>query len=167
MNYICRIPTLEELVKKQDYEMEHSDDKDNWKVWKEKAISNFENQKTIPYYGFLNGEIISEATAAIDKNVIQNSMNLVKEKTVYLYAFRTIEEYQGKGYFSKLFHYMIEDLKKRGYQYATVGVEPKETKNKEIYQKLGFTTYLGTFEEEYPDGSKIEVEYYQKDLEKE
>ena len=48
-------------------------------------------------------------------------------------AFRTIEDYQGKGYFSKLFKYMIDDLKNKGYKRVTLGVEPEETKNKKRY----------------------------------
>ena len=45
--------------------------------------------------------------------VIQNPENLVDDKTAYLTAFRTISKYQGKGYFSKLFKFMIKDLEKR------------------------------------------------------
>ena len=30
---------------------------------------------------------------------------------------------------------MIENLKNRGYEKVTIGVEPNETKNKEIYSK--------------------------------
>ena len=33
----------------------------------------------------------------------------------YLSAFRTRKEYQGKGYFSKLYKFMEDDLKSRGY----------------------------------------------------
>ena len=79
-------------------------------------------------------------------------------------AFRTIEEYQGQGYFSKLFNYMIEDLKSKGYESVTLGVEPDEKKNKEIYSKYGFTEHIKDATEFYPDGSAIEVEYYRKYL---
>lgn len=37
----------------------------------------------------------------LGKIFIQNCDGLVDEKTVYLFAFRTVEKYQGKGYFSK------------------------------------------------------------------
>lgn len=57
--------------------------------------------RCISYYGMLNGKIICQATAILDKSVIQNCDGLVDEKTVYLCAFRTVEKYQGKGYFSK------------------------------------------------------------------
>ena len=40
-----------------------------------------------------------------------------------------------KDYFSKLFKFMIDDLKTRGYRKVTLGVEPNETKNVEIDYK--------------------------------
>ena len=101
-NYICKIPSLDEMNKKWNYEIEHAkEDKDNWIIWKEKAINNFKNKISIPYYGILDGNIICEATALLDKEVVQNSEGLVDNDTVYLTAFRTVDEYQGKGYFSK------------------------------------------------------------------
>ena len=163
-NYVCRVPSLEELIKKQDYEMEHSNDKDNWIIWKEKAIERFKSGKVLVYYGFLGDEIVCECTSAIDKSVVQNSKGLIDDETAYLYAFRTVDKYQGKGYFSKLFKFMISDLKKRGYKRVTLGVEPEEKKNKAIYTKYGFTNYIKTSTEEYPDGTKIDVEYYAKYL---
>lgn len=163
-NYICRIASLDDVSKKFDYEIDHADDKDNWIVWKEKTLDRYKNNYIICYHGVLDGEIICETTAAIDKSVVQNSEGLIDKDTVYLYAFRTITEYQGKGYFSKLFHYMIDDLKSRGYKRATLGVEPKEKKNYEIYQKYGFTNFIKKDIEEYPDGEKVEVLYYAKEL---
>ena len=59
---------------------------------------------------------------------------------------------------------MIEDLKSLGYKYATIGVEPHELKNKEIYKHYGFTEYIKTANETYPDGTTITVEYYRKEL---
>lgn len=65
------------------------------------------------------------------------------------------KRYRGKGYFSKLFKYMINDLKEKGYAKAIVGVKPKELINKEIYNHYGFTEYIKTSSELYPDGTKI------------
>ncbi len=118
----------------------------------------------IPYYGLLDGKIICECTAALSPSIVLNSENLVDEKTAYLTAFRTISEYQGQGYFSKLFKFMIEDLKNRGYERVTLGVEPKEKKNKEIYFKYGFNEHIRNSKEVYPDGTEIDVEYYRKYL---
>lgn len=164
-NYICKIATVGDMNKKWDYEINKADDdKANWIVWKELHITNFNKGLTIPYYGFLNDEIICEATAVLDKRVIQNGDNLINDETAYLMAFRTNLEYQGKGYFRELFKYMINDLKSRGYKYVTLGVEPSEVKNKEIYSRYGFNDFIKENYEKYQDDTKVLVEYYRKTL---
>ena len=106
-NYVCRIGTLEDINNDFDYEIAKAkDDKDNWIKWKEEAIKRFNNGTAITYVGELNGEVISQAVATLDPNAVNNSENLVDDKTAYLQAFRTKEKYQGKGYFSILFIYM-------------------------------------------------------------
>ena len=153
------------MNKKWDYEISiATDDKDNWITWKRDNIKRFQKGLIIPYYGLLNEEIICECTAEIDSSIVQNAEKLVDEQTAYLSAFRTNKEYQGQGYFSKLFKFMIDDLKKRGYKKVTLGVEPEEEKNKTIYNKYGFTEHIKNAQEVYPDGTIIDVEYYGKML---
>ncbi len=162
-NYICKIATIEEMNIKWNYEIDMAeDDKDNWIIWKKKNIERFQKGFIIPYYGILDNKIICECTAVINPIVIQNSDGLIDDKTAYLMAFRTIDEYQNQGYFSKLFKYMINDLKRKGYDKVTLGVEPKEKKNKEIYQKYGFTTFIKKSKEVYPNGTIVDVEYFSK-----
>ena len=133
-NYVCKIASLDEVIKKYDYEISKAvDDKDNWIIWKDRAIYRTKNKLSITYIGLLNNSIICECTAALDSSIVENSEGLVDNKTAYLFAFRTNEEYQGNGYFSKLFKFMIDDLKKKGYERVTLGVEPSEKKNKAIY----------------------------------
>ena len=128
------------------------------RIWKFENIKKKKKGKV----GLLNSKIICEATAILASNIIQNSKDLVGNGAIYLSGFRTNKEYRGKGYFSKLFKYMINDLKEKGYTKAIVGVEPKELINKEIYNHYGFTEYIKTSSELYPNGTKIEVEYYGK-----
>lgn len=164
-NYICKIATIDEMNVKWNYEIDNAiDDKYNWITWKKLNIERFQKGYIIPYYGLLDGKIICECTAVINPEVVQNALDLVNKKTAYLSAFRTIPEYQGKGYFSKLFKYMIEDLKERGYAKVTLGVEPTETKNKEVYFKYGFCEHIKNSREIYPDGTNVDVEYYGKKL---
>lgn len=164
-DFICKVPDLEEMNIKWDYEIEHhKEDKNNWIIWKKKSMENFKNQDIIPYYGLLNGNIICEATASINPDAVQNSDGLVGDRIAYLSAFRTIPEYQGRGYFTILFRYMINDLKQKGYTRVTLGVEPNEEKNKQIYNHYGFTQYIKSATEMYPDGTTITVEYFAKNI---
>lgn len=163
-DFLCRVPTIEDMEKKWDYEISNAEDPENWIAWKKKYISYFQKRDSIPYYGFLNGNPICEATAMLNPDMVQNSENLVSHDTVYLCAFRTVPEYQGKGYFSKLFQYMMDDLRERGFKRVTLGVEPGEQKNRDIYHHYGFTQYVKRATEVYPDGTTISVDYYAKNL---
>ena len=160
--YICKIATIDEMEVKWNYEIKKHKNS-NWKIWKHESISRVKNGQSIVYYGVLNGEIICETTAMLDKSIVQNCEGLVDDKTVYLCAFRTVEKYQGKGYFSRLFQFMIDDLKRRGYKKVTLGVEPVEIDNLKIYQHLGFDTFIKSAQEIYPDGTVIDVDYYGMD----
>ena len=164
--FICKIPSFQEMNIKWEYEIAQNEkDKENWIVWKKQHIENYKQGYIIPYYGILEGVIICEATAMLHPSIVQNSSGLVDSHTVYLSAFRTIGKFQGKGYFSKLFHFMIGDLRQKGFTKATLGVEPIEEKNKDIYTHYGFTEYIKSGKEYYPDGTVIDVEYYGKTLE--
>ena len=163
--YECKIASLEEMNLKWDYEIAHAGgDKGNWITWKKSSIEHMQEGKSLPYYGILDGKIICEATAVLDGSITQNSDGLVDERTAYLSAFRTMEGYRGKGYFSKLFWWMLSDLKNRGYEKVTLGVEPEEAENKQMYAHYGFTEHIKNGVEIYPDGTQIDVEYYGKQL---
>ncbi len=163
--YRCKLAGLADM--EQQWERLIADagqDRANWIVWKESAIRRAAAGEALPYYGILNGEIICEATANLCAHNVQNAEGLVDEKTAYLCAFRTAEGYRGKGYFSKLLRYLLNDLKRRGYEAATLGVEPKEEQNRQIYAHYGFDQYLKTVTEHEPDGTVITVDYYRKKL---
>lgn len=161
--YICKIASIDEMVIKWNYEIKKNKSL-NWELWKTEAIERVQNGQSVAYYGILDGKIICETTAMLDRSVVQNSDHLVDDKTAYLCAFRTIEKYQGKGYFSKLFHYMIHDLKSKDYEKVTLGVEPNEKENLKIYQHLGFDVFIKSAQETYPDGTIIDVDYYELKL---
>ena len=47
MSYICKIPTIEEMNKKWDYQIENAThSKENWIYWKKEHIENKKNRLT-------------------------------------------------------------------------------------------------------------------------
>lgn len=160
--YVCKAASVDEMEAKWNYEIAHHKNNENWIIWKNEATERFNNGQSVTYYGILNGKIISEATALFDNDIVQNSEGLVSESTAYLCAFRTVKKHQGKGYFSKLFKFMTDNLKSRGYTKVTLGVEPSDSKNLAIYKKYGFNEYIKSAQEKYPDGTVIDVDYYGK-----
>lgn len=172
--YVIKIATLDEIIRRMDYLIEIHPGNNLWVVAKENAIRGFHEKSKIMYIGVLNGEIICEATAYIKEEAfvgdINNTDKLLTDDRGYLSAFRTNKEYQGQGYFSKLYKYMEEDLRNRGYKELCLGVEPCEVKNMQIYFKYGFTNYIKTNIEYLPgkdiNSKPIEeiVNYYYKEI---
>ena len=163
-NYICKIANKEELLKRWEYLIRIHPNNNDWVKYKENAIKNFDNESTISYLGFLDGEIICEATAYIMQDAfegdIRDSSGLLTNNMAYLAAFRTNKKYEGKGYFSKLYKFVENDLKERGYTELCLGVGPENVRNMEIYFHLGFTEYIKTLIEN--DSSKEEIILFYK-----
>ena len=163
-NFKCVIATKDLIIGKWDEEIKKHNDSDTWKEFKKESLRNIDNR--FVYMGILDDKIIAEATAIIslDDLDMQNKDGLVGNGKVYLSAFRTNKEYQNKGYFSKLYKFMENDLKEKGYKTLTLGVEPSEVRNIQIYFKWGFIKYIKTDYEYYPNGEKVIVNYYKKDV---
>ena len=84
----------------------------DWVEFKENALKHFDEKSTISYLGFLNDKIICEITAYIKDSAfigdISDSSGLLNDSMAYLAAFRTNKEFEGKGYFSKLYNFSKE-----------------------------------------------------------
>jgi ribosomal protein S18 acetylase RimI-like enzyme len=163
-SYKCVIADKDLIIKKWDCEIKKHNNSKLWIQFKKESLKNLDTR--IVYMGLLNGEIITEATAIVseyDFNM-QNKDGLIGDKKAYLTAFRTNKEYENKGYFSKLYKFMENDLKKRGFKYLTLGVEPCEIRNIQIYFKWGFIKYIKTDYEYYSSSEKVIVNYYEKTL---
>ncbi|MGT2932923.1 GNAT family N-acetyltransferase [Streptococcus catagoni] len=166
MTYYCCMANKEQMLVKWQEEISRHPHDPNWVRWKDESLDAFEKGQRQSYYDILNGTIITEPTAVFSPKGIQNAQDLIDQKKAYLMAFRTIPEEEGKGYFSTLVQFMLDDLKARGHTSVSLGVEPSEIRNKTIYQKWGFTRLIKTGMEYYHPSDKIgiEVEYYETDL---
>lgn len=163
--YICKIASVDEVITKWNYEIKKQKQKKSaLELLKNNAVENIKNEQAVTYYGKLNDKIICQATAMFDEDIIQNSEGLVGIQTVYLCNFSTDKKYQGKGYFLNLFKFVIEDLKNKGYTKYTLGVEPKEIKNLQIYRHFGFNKLIKSGQEVYPNGTIIDVDYYEMEI---
>lgn len=167
----CRIANIEEINRKWDYEIENHPNDLRWVTWKEIALNNVREGNRICFYGFLDGEIIGEATAIISQDDSGlECKELIQDNGCYLEAFRINKEYRGKGYFSKIYNFMENHLKNLGIKALVLGVEPKEEKNYQIYSHYGFSKFLFSKIEKYPpktqggESEEISVNYYLKEI---
>ena len=162
--FVCKVATRHEILKRFDYEISiNSGEKRNWLVRKQEFM-DMPEWKRISYFWLLDDDVICEATAALSSDACQNMEDLIDEKTVYLFAFRTDKEFRWQWYFSKLFKFMIDDLKSRWYEQVILWVEPAELENKKIYFHYGFNEFVKSDVEKNPDGSSVIVEYYREHL---
>ncbi len=172
--YVCKVATLDEIIKRCDYLIEIHPNNYLWANVKVNTVNGFNNGSKIVYVGILNGEIICEATAYIKEEAfigdIQNTDNLLSDERAYLCGFRTNKEYENQGYFSKLYKFIEQDLKSRGYKELSLGVETKETRNVSIYKKFGFTNLIKSVIEYEPinyDSKEMvgsQVDFYYKKI---
>lgn len=166
-NFICKVATREELLKRWEYLIKIHPEKNEWVRYRENAIRNFDNKSTISYLGFLDDEMICEATAYIKPSAfegdISDSYGLLNDNMAYLAAFRTNKEYEGKGYFSKLYRFIENDLKEKGYTELCLGVAPEEVRNIEIYFHLGFKNYIKTLIEHTTSKEEV-ILFYKKEI---
>jgi len=173
-NFICKVANRDELLKRWDYLIHIHPNNNKWLEFKENALKHYDENSTISYLGFLNDEIICEATAYIKNSAfisdISEPSGLLSDSMAYLAAFRTNKEYEGKGYFSKLYNFVENDLKDRGYKELSLGVGPEAVRNIEIYFHLGFRDYIKTvieYEPSVKDPSKQEEDvilFYKKKI---
>jgi GNAT superfamily N-acetyltransferase len=165
-NFICKVANREELLKRWDYLIKIHPGNNKWVKFKENALKHYDEKSTISYLGFLNDEIICEATAYINDSAfigdISEPSGLLSDSMAYLAAFRTNKEFQGKGYFSKLYNFVENDLKKKGYTELSLGVGPEEVRNMEIYFHLGFTDYIKTLIENNSSSEDVILFYKKK-----
>lgn len=166
--YICKIATREELCKRWDYLNAIHPGSQEWMGYRGFALRNFDDGSTITYLGFLNGEIVCEASAYVKPSAFVDDISepegLLTDSMGYLAAFRTNEEYEGQGYFRRLYDFMENDMKSRGYTSLCLGVGPEAVRNIQIYFHLGYTEYLKTVIERTYDGEEDVILFYKKTL---
>ena len=172
--YVCKIATLDEIIERFDYLIDIHPNNPMWINAKNITIDGYNSGSKIVYIGVLNGKIISEATVYVKEEAfigdIQNTENLLSDERAYLCGFRTNKEYENQGYFSKLYKFIEHDLKQKGYKELSLGVEPKEVRNVNIYKHLGFTNLIKSVIEyqpvnyDYPLAMESVVDFYYKNI---
>lgn len=145
---VIKIATLDEAKDKWDYEIKNNPSNPLYIIAANECLREIKKGTRIPYILKLNNQIICDLTIIIkEKGILREAKytdDLVSDKRVYMCCVRTNEEYQGKGYFSKLYKYVENDLKEKGYKEISLSVDITKAKNTAIYTKYGFTNYLRT-----------------------
>lgn len=123
-----------------------------------KLVSYDEETGVILYQGFLNDEEITQLIANTKSE--STKLGIDGKYIVYINDFKTKEVYRNKGYFAKLLKFALEDLKSKGYQMATLGVNSERKELIETYKKYGFDMYYGNMPWVNENGEEEIINYY-------
>ena len=103
---------------------------DRWIAWKSSTIENNKNNKCKSFVVLYGEEPIGEGTLVFSP------------QSAEINALRIDKQYEGMGHISKLVKIMEQYARDKGYKTATIGVEPKETRNLAIYLHWGYDTFV-------------------------
>lgn len=162
MEYVYKKASLEELkqIWKKNIAANRGDKR--WKVWKEEMIADNLANRAATFVVLLGNDPVGEGTLLFspDCNAIRGRKILCDGRnTANINALRIEKAFEKQGHISKLVHQMEAYAAEHGYDYLTIGVEAKETRNLGIYLHWGYTEFVMSEEE---DGAL--VLYYKKTL---
>lgn len=135
---------------------------DRYIRWKNQFIRDNETGAAATFVVVIDGDPVGEGTLLFspDCRAIRGRTLLADSKAIAnVNALRIRPEFEGMGHISKLMQAMTAHAKNLGYSRITIGVEPCETRNLDIYLHWGFDQFL--FSETEDD---CPVLYYGKDI---
>lgn len=166
-NYQCKKADISEIEKIWNEDIKKHSNNPLYITAKEEHLREIKRNTRITYIGLLKDDIICDITVIIKPEGIQkeagNIEDIVNTKRAFLCGIKTNPQYENKGYFSKLFHFVEQELKKEGWKEISLAVEEGEKRTKSIYKHLGFNHYIGT-EIKQGDGTIYTFHYYYKTI---
>ncbi len=151
-----RLAKIEEIEMWWDKKIKTAPKDLSYKKWKENFVSGNKNGERKTFFAFDNGKYIGQGTLLLKSN---NSVLTGNGKAEIL-KLEILPKYRGKGIATKIFEKMQAYAKANKIKTLTIGVEPCEIRNMQIYFHWGFTNFLQCIVEEYPpkaEGEKGEI----------
>lgn len=158
-----RKATLDDLEHIWEYNISQNPDEPSNQRWKDSYISRNVNNRAATYVVLNDEDPIGEVTLDYFGEAYGNPeiRHFLADgvETGYVTALRIRQEFEGKGYISRLMRCMEAYAKERGFTQLTIGVEAAETRNLAIYLHWGYNQFI-TGE---VDGEEL-VLFYRKQL---
>lgn len=162
MNVEYRKATPEDLEQIWDMNIADNNGNERWRRWKHTYISYNQSGDAYTFVILCDGTPVGEGTLIFSPKcgAVGGRTELADNKTTAnVNALRIRKEYEGKGYISALVHMMESYAAQNGYEYLTIGVEARETRNLSIYLHWGYDKFVTS----EMQGDQL-VLYYRKDL---
>jgi len=149
-----RAATRAELKTRWEYLIVENPGDSRWVVWKDKMLAENESGKCKTFLAFDGEQIIGEVTLVLEKHILN--------------GLRVNKEYEVNEIASGLVKFVEAWALQQGMLYMIIGVEPRETRNMQIYFNWGYIEFISSAEDthspknETDQGETILVLYYRK-----
>lgn len=162
-----RIATIAELEAWWDAKIEKQPDNPAYKVWKNNFVQgNIKNERKTFFVFNDNNEYVGQGTLLLQS---EDAVMTGKDKAEII-KLEINPQYRGKGIATKIYQAIEKYAKQNGIKTLTIGVEPCEIRNMQIYFHWGFTNFLKCTSETFPpttpdgEGETIIVLCYSKQI---
>lgn len=126
---------------------------DTWVSWKKSFVEENISGKRKTFFAFDNSnQYIGQCTLLFEGR----NKNMTGGGKAEIIKLEVIENMRGKGISSMLYNEAKRYAKEKGVHTLTIGVEPKEVRNMQIYFHWGFTNFVECVTETYPPPNKNE-----------
>jgi len=152
-----RIATIEELERWWDQKITKQPNNPAYKIWKNNFVNGNRIGERKTFFLFNeNNEYVGQGTLLLTNG----DKVMTGENKAEIIKFEINKEQRGKGYCSLIFKEIEKYAKSHNIKTLTIGVEPCEIRNMQIYFHWGFTNYLQCITETFPpreEGGESEV----------
>lgn len=161
-----REATIKEIEKWWDDHILEDKDDNSRKVWKEQFVSENKKNTRKTFYAWDGNKNIGQATLLFESS----NKSLTGDGKAEIIKLEITEKYRGKGISTLIYKYIEDYAKKHKIHTLTIGVEPREVRNMQIYFHWGFINYIKCINETYPPkikgqkGETITVLCYSKKI---
>ena len=162
-----REASIEELEAWWDKKIDAQPENIAYKEWKNNFVEGNKQGNRKTFFAFdENNSYIGQGTLSI----VSEDDDLTNNGKAEIIKFEVNRDMRGNGICSKIYKKIVEYAKSIGIKTLTIGVEPRETRNIQIYFHWGFLDFIKLTSETYPPrGPGLEPEtvyvlYYKKEI---
>lgn len=148
-----KIEEKEELRQLENKVYNHLERKDFFMPFDNQTIDMmFDDDKIIAYGAYKKGNLIGTAQLYIDEIFVKDAralLNLEGKKIADLGGSLVLPEYRRNGIMTSLSTILIQEAKKRGFEYLIITIHPENTASNNTYLNLGAKKMVTTDMGEY------------------
>lgn len=161
-----RLARIEELEHWWDAKIEKKPDNPAYKIWKQNFVEGNKNGERKTFFVFNDKGYVGQGTLLLKSN----DDDMTAQDKAEVIKLEINPEYRGKGICTKIYEEIEHFARDNHIRILTIGVEPCEVKNIQIYFHWGFVNYIKCITEQFPpttpggEGEVITVLCYSKNI---